>query len=150
MFSPEFRNRLDAIIPFSSLPPKVMSKVVDKFIMELEAQLSDRDVTIELNNRSRKWLAKKGFNRRFGARPLARIIQEHVKKPLSEELLFGELTKGGNVLVSVKENKLTFKYPKDTDRKASGLQNFKVKKKNSKASSDKHDEEGDKTSELVD
>ena len=150
MFSPEFRNRLDAVIPFSSLPPKVMSKVVDKFIMELEAQLSDRDVTIELTNHSRKWLAKKGFNRRFGARPLARLIQEHIKKPLSEELLFGELTKGGNVQVGVKENKLTFKYPKDTHRKNSELRKFEAKKKISKVSSEKHDEEDGKASELVD
>ena len=112
MFSPEFRNRLDAVIPFSNLPPKVMSKVVDKFIMELEAQLSDRDVTINLTHHSRKWLAKKGYSRRFGARPLARVIQEHIKKPLSEELLFGALTKGGIVLVGVKDNSLTFKYPK--------------------------------------
>ena len=112
MFSPEFRNRLDAVIPFSNLPPKVMSKVVDKFIMELEAQLSDRDVTINLTHHSRKWLAKKGYSRRFGARPLARVIQEHIKKPLAEELLFGALTKGGIVLVGVKDNSLTFKYPK--------------------------------------
>ena len=112
MFSPEFRNRLDAVIPFSNLPPKVMSKVVDKFIMELEAQLSDRDVTINLTHHSRKWLAKKGYSRRFGARSLARVIQEHIKKPLSEELLFGALTKGGIVLVGVKDNSLTFKYPK--------------------------------------
>ena len=113
MFSPEFRNRLDAMIPFSNLPPKVMSKVVDKFIMELEAQLSDRDVTINLTHHSRKWLAKKGYSRGFGARPLARVIQEHIKKPLSEELLFGALTKGGIVLVGVKDNSLTFKYSKN-------------------------------------
>jgi len=112
MFSPEFRNRLDAIIPFASLPPEVMSKVVDKFIMELEAQLSDRDVTIELTDASREWLAKKGYNRRFGARPLARVIQEHIKKPLSEELLFGELVKGGVVRVGSDDDGLTFEFPK--------------------------------------
>ena len=97
MFSPEFRNRLDAIVSFSSLSPEVMGKVVDKFVMELESQLSDRDVTITLTDQSREWLAKKGYDRRFGARPLSRVIQEYIKKPLSEQLLFGDLTKGGNV-----------------------------------------------------
>ena len=112
MFSPEFRNRLDAIIGFSNLSPEVMSRVVDKFVMELEAQLSDRDVTIELTDEAREWLAKKGYDRRFGARPLARIIQEHIKKPLSEELLFGELSKGGTVKVIVAGKKIAFEYPK--------------------------------------
>ena len=112
MFSPEFRNRLDANITFASLSFEVMSRVVDKFIMELEAQLSDRDVIIELSDEAREWLAKKGYDPKFGARPLARIIQEHVKKPLAEELLFGELTKGGLVRVTVKDGKAAFEYPK--------------------------------------
>ncbi len=112
MFSPEFRNRLDAIVSFSSLSPEVMGKVVDKFVMELESQLSDRDVTITLTDQSREWLAKKGYDRKFGARPLSRVIQEYIKKPLSEQLLFGDLTKGGNVQVKVKNKELDFEYSK--------------------------------------
>ncbi len=112
MFTPEFRNRLDATIAFDNLTPEIMSRVVDKFIMELEAQLSDRDVTIELDETAREWLAKKGYDRRFGARPLARIIQEHVKKPLAEELLFGKLSKGGSVLATIKDGKVAFDFPK--------------------------------------
>ncbi len=112
IFSPEFRNRLDAIVSFASLSPNVMGKVVDKFVMELESQLSDRDVTITLTDQSREWLAKKGYDRRFGARPLSRVIQEYIKKPLSEQLLFGELTKGGNIKVKVKDKKLDFEYSK--------------------------------------
>jgi len=126
MFSPEFRNRLDATVSFANLSPEIMGKVVDKFVMELEAQLSDRDVTITLTDEAREWLAKKGYDRRFGARPLARVIQEHIKKPLSEELLFGELTKGGTVQVLVKDNKLDFEYhpklalPKSSNKKGKG------------------------------
>ena len=112
MFSPEFRNRLDAVIGFEALTPEVVGQVVDKFIMQLEAQLADRNVTIELSAAARKSLAEKGYDRNFGARPLARIIQEHVKKPLAEELLFGKLAKGGVVRVDVKSNKFTFTYPK--------------------------------------
>ena len=111
MFTPEFRNRLDAIIQFKSLPPEVVAKVVDKFIMELELQLEDRNVTIELNGPAREMLAKKGYDEKFGARPLARVIQEKIKKPLAEELLFGKLAKGGVVLVKVKKNKFVFEYP---------------------------------------
>ena len=110
MFTPEFRNRLDAIIQFKSLPPEVVAKVVDKFIMELELQLEDRNVTIELNGPAREMLAKKGYDEKFGARPLARVIQEKIKKPLAEELLFGKLAKGGVVLVKVKKNKFVFEY----------------------------------------
>jgi ATPases with chaperone activity, ATP-binding subunit len=125
IFSPEFRNRLDAIVSFSSLSPDVMGKVVDKFVMELESQLSDRDVTITLTDQSRDWLAKKGYDSRFGARPLSRVIQEYIKKPLSEQLLFGELTKGGNVRVKVKNKDLVFEYAKITllannEKKGSG------------------------------
>jgi ATP-dependent Clp protease ATP-binding subunit ClpA len=111
MFTPEFRNRLDAIIPFANLPPEIVARVVDKFIMQLEAQLADRQVTIELSDAARGWLAKKGFDPLYGARPLARIIQEHVKKPLAEELLFGKLEKGGTVRVDVKDETLVFSYP---------------------------------------
>ena len=118
MFTPEFRNRLDAVIQFKSLPPEVVAKVVDKFIMELELQLEDRNVTIELNGPAREMLAKKGYDEKFGARPLARVIQEKIKKPLAEELLFGKLAKGGVVLVKVKKNKFVFEYP---DSKAAKL-----------------------------
>jgi len=109
MFSPEFRNRLDAMIGFKNLSPSVMSRVVDKFIIELEVQLHDRDVTIELDNQARKWLGKRGYDELYGARPLARVIQDQVKKPLADELLFGKLSKGGSVKVSVVNNKLFFK-----------------------------------------
>ena len=113
MFSPEFRNRLDSTITFANLSPEVMSHIVDKFIMELEVQLSDRNVTIELDEAARAWLATKGYDPLFGARPLARIIQEYVKKPLAEELLFGKLAKGGSVSVTVVDNALSFDLAED-------------------------------------
>ena len=91
MFTPEFRNRLDAVIPFAGLPPEIILKVVEKFVFQLEAQLADRGVTIELTEEAAKWLAEKGYDEKFGARPLARVIQEHIKKPLADELLFGKL-----------------------------------------------------------
>jgi len=111
MFAPEFRNRLDAIIAFANLPPEIVAQVVDKFIIQLETQLADRNVTIELSEAARKWLADKGFDPLYGARPLARVIQENVKKPLAEELLFGKLEKGGTVRVDLDKeiDKLTFK-----------------------------------------
>jgi len=111
MFSPEFRNRLDAVIGFNSLPSKVMAKVVDKFIMQLEDQLADRGVEIDLSEAARAWLAKKGHDPAFGARPLARVIQEHVKKPLADELLFGKISRGGRVAVHVKAGELSFSFP---------------------------------------
>jgi ATP-dependent Clp protease ATP-binding subunit ClpA len=111
MFTPEFRNRLDSIIPFKSLLQDVVSMVVDKFIIQLESQLADRTVSIELTNAARRWLAEKGYTPTFGARPLARVIQEHIKKPLAEELLFGKLEKGGTVVVDVEDGKMTFSYP---------------------------------------
>ncbi|HVN27728.1 MAG TPA: ATP-dependent Clp protease ATP-binding subunit ClpA, partial [Candidatus Binataceae bacterium] len=109
-FTPEFRNRLDAVIPFAPLNPETIGRVVDKFIMQLEAQLGDRGVTIELSDAARQWLGKKGYDPSMGARPLSRIIQEHVKKPLADELLFGRLTKGGAVSIGVADDKLTFEY----------------------------------------
>ncbi len=118
-FTPEFRNRLDAIISFASLAPATMSKIVDKFILELENQLADREVTIELDALARAWLAERGFDEKFGARPLARVIQDHVKKPLAEELLFGKLAKGGAVRVKVVGGKLVFSYPKPRRKKSS-------------------------------
>ncbi|MDE1147870.1 MAG: ATP-dependent Clp protease ATP-binding subunit ClpA [Azospirillaceae bacterium] len=110
LFTPEFRNRLDAIITFAGLSPEIIGRVVDKFVMELEAQLSDRGVTIELTDEAREWLATKGYDPLYGARPLGRTIQEYIKKPLAEELLFGKLVKGGAVRVSVKDDALVFDY----------------------------------------
>jgi len=108
MFTPEFRNRLDAVIGFAGLSPEIVAQVVEKFVMQLEVQLGDRDVSIELTEAARAWLAKKGYDPLFGARPLARTIQEHIKKPLAEELLFGKLAKGGVVKVDVADGKLVF------------------------------------------
>ena len=111
MFTPEFRNRLDAIIPFAALTPEIIQRVVDKFVIELEGQLADRGVMIELTDAARVWLGRKGYDSKMGARPLARTIQEYVKKPLAEELLFGKLSKGGLVRLDVKDGKVVFDYP---------------------------------------
>jgi ATP-dependent Clp protease ATP-binding subunit ClpA len=123
LFTPEFRNRLDAIVPFSSLPPDIIAQVVEKFVFQLEAQLADRSVSIELSDEATRWLAEKGYDEKFGARPLARVIQEHIKKPLAEELLFGKLENGGTVKVLVsgkgEERTLAFEYlPLDPSKKA--------------------------------
>ncbi len=120
LFTPEFRNRLDAIIPFKSLTPEVVAMVVDKFVMELEAQLSDRSVSIELSAAARDWLAKQGFDPLYGARPLARVIQERIKKPLAEELLFGKLHKGGLVRVDIADGKPNFSYSDEGAAKTGG------------------------------
>jgi ATP-dependent Clp protease ATP-binding subunit ClpA len=101
LFTPEFRNRLDAIIPFGSLPVPVIHQVVQKFVMQLEAQLADRGVTFDLAPEAIAWLADKGYDERMGARPLGRVIQEHIKKPLADEVLFGRLKKGGTVRITV-------------------------------------------------
>jgi len=101
LFTPEFRNRLDAVIPFGALPMEVITKVVEKFIFQLEAQLADRGVTLELTEDAAAWLADRGYDDKFGARPLGRVIQEHIKKPLADELLFGKLEHGGIVKVLV-------------------------------------------------
>jgi ATP-dependent Clp protease ATP-binding subunit ClpA len=103
LFTPEFRNRLDAIIPFGSLPVPVVHKVVQKFVMQLEAQLADRGVTFDLAPEAIAWLAERGYDERMGARPLGRVIQEHIKKPLADEVLFGKLKKGGTVRVTVEK-----------------------------------------------
>jgi len=105
-FTPEFRNRLDAVISFAPLPKEVILRVVEKFVLQLEAQLMDRNVTIELTPKAAQWLADKGYDDKMGARPLGRVIQEHIKKPLAEELLFGKLAKGGVVKVKVKNGDL--------------------------------------------
>ncbi|MDP7191582.1 MAG: ATP-dependent Clp protease ATP-binding subunit ClpA, partial [Alphaproteobacteria bacterium] len=119
IFTPEFRNRLDAIISFAPLSPATMGKIVDKFVIQLENQLADREVTIAVNTPARAWLAERGYDEKFGARPLARIIQDYLKRPLAEELLFGKLVKGGAVRVTVADEKLTFSYPKYKRKKPS-------------------------------
>ncbi|WP_443645201.1 ATP-dependent Clp protease ATP-binding subunit ClpA [Candidatus Ponderosibacter sp. Uisw_141_02] len=107
MFTPEFRNRLDAIIPFAPLGKDVIRLVVDKFIMQLDAQLADRNVEIELSEAAMDWLAERGYDAKYGARPLARVVQEHIKKPLADEMLFGGLVGGGLVFVNVADDALT-------------------------------------------
>ena len=102
-FTPEFRNRLDATIPFAPLNNDVVLKVVDKFIMLLEVQLSDKNVNITLDDNAKKWIADNGYDPLFGARPISRLVQEHIKKPLADELLFGDLVFGGMVLISVRK-----------------------------------------------
>lgn len=109
MFSPEFRNRLDAVIPFQALSQETVARVVDKFIAQLEAQLTEKDVTIHLSDEARQYLAARGYDPAMGARPLGRVIQEEIKKPLAEELLFGDLTGGGIVSIDVKDDALSFK-----------------------------------------
>ena len=116
LFAPEFRNRLDAIVPFARLPEAVIARVVDKFILQLEAQLADRNVTIELTDEAREWLVKNGYDEAMGARPMARVIQTQIKTPLADEVLFGRLKGGGVVKVVVTgdetgEKKLGFVYP---------------------------------------
>ncbi len=101
LFSPEFRNRLDAIIQFEPLDEQSVARVVDKLIVELEAQLDKNEVTIELEPAARDWVAVRGYDKKMGARPMARVIQEHIKRPLAEELLFGKLAEGGHVRVEV-------------------------------------------------
>ena len=107
IFSPEFRNRLDAVISFASLGREIITKVVEKFVLQLEAQLMDRNVTFELSQKAAEWLGEKGYDEKMGARPLARVIQEEIKKPLADELLFGKLAKGGIVKVDLKNNAIT-------------------------------------------
>jgi ATP-dependent Clp protease ATP-binding subunit ClpA len=110
LFSPEFRNRLDAVIQFKPLDETTIGHVVDKFILELEAQLSEKHVVIELDTAARVWLAKHGHDPAMGARPMSRLIQEKVKKPLADELLFGLLSDGGHVKVSANDDGLTFEF----------------------------------------
>jgi ATP-dependent Clp protease ATP-binding subunit ClpA len=127
LFTPEFRNRLDAIVSFEHLSKEIVRKVVEKFVLQLEAQLAERQVNIELSSEAADWLAVKGYDQAMGARPLARVIQEEIKKPLAEEVLFGELAKGGTVRILLSDGKLVFKYltrddekklPKPPERKA--------------------------------
>ena len=120
LFTPEFRNRLDAVITFGGLTPEIIDRVVEKFILQLEVQLEDRNVSIEITKAARDWLAKRGFDADMGARPLARTIQEHVKKPMAEEFLFGELQKGGVVHIDIDkddDSKLSFRYETEKPKK---------------------------------
>ena len=119
-FTPEFRNRLDAVISFAPLGKEVILQVVEKFVLQLEAQLMDRNVSIELTRKAAEWLADKGYDDRMGARPLGRVIQEHIKKPLAEELLFGKLTKGGVVKVGIKDGKLELRLEGPSKPRISG------------------------------
>jgi ATP-dependent Clp protease ATP-binding subunit ClpA len=107
-FSPEFRNRLDAILQFKPLDISVVGSVVDKFIFELEALLADKNVTLSLDAGARNWLAVRGYDAKMGARPMARLIQEKIKKPLAEDLLFGRLANGGHVRIEVENDALVF------------------------------------------
>ncbi len=108
LFTPEFRNRLDAVVSFKPLAPETIREVVNKFVIQLEAQLADRNITIELTDDAADWLAKNGFDELYGARPLGRVIQEHIKKPLADDILFGRLTRGGHVKVELKDGKIVF------------------------------------------
>jgi ATP-dependent Clp protease ATP-binding subunit ClpA len=127
MFTPEFRNRLDSVVAFDSLPPEVVVRVVEKFILELEMQLADRNVIIEVSKKAMDWLVAEGYDPQMGARPLARIIQENIKKPLADELLFGDLKGGGIVTVGLdKKGALTFKFKGDKAGGASKKASEKV------------------------
>jgi ATP-dependent Clp protease ATP-binding subunit ClpA len=110
VFSPEFRNRLDAIVTFKSLTPEAMETIVDKYILQLESQLSDRKIAIALTPAARAWLAAAGYDRVFGARPLARVIQKEVRDVLTDQILFGQLEHGGAVTIDVADNQLVFAY----------------------------------------
>jgi ATP-dependent Clp protease ATP-binding subunit ClpA len=106
MFTPEFRNRLDAIVQFSALNIEIVKTVVDKFLTELQAQLDEKRVTLEVDDEARAWLAKEGYDEKMGARPMQRLIQEKIKRPLAEDLLFGDLASGGTVRVSIDDDEL--------------------------------------------
>ncbi len=110
VFTPEFRNRLDAIIQFNALSPRFIRNVVDKFIIQLESQLEEKKVSLIVEDSARDWMAKEGYDEKMGARPMARLIQEHIKKPLAEEILFGKLSKGGTVRVVRKDDGLDFEF----------------------------------------
>ncbi len=129
MFTPEFRNRLDAIVPFAYLPPAVVSRVVDKFILQLELQLADRNVHIELDDEARQWLVDKGYDKLYGARPMGRLVQEKIKQPLAEELLFGKLVNGGEVKVRIKDNAPAFEITPAAPKASKAKLKPKAKKK---------------------
>jgi ATP-dependent Clp protease ATP-binding subunit ClpA len=120
IFTPEFRNRLDAVISFAPLGKEIILQVVEKFVLQLEAQLLDRNVHIELTPEAALWLGDKGYDDKMGARPLGRVIQEYIKKPLAEELLFGKLTKGGVVRVAVKDDAIDLQVQEPQKPRLSG------------------------------
>ncbi|GAA5046172.1 ATP-dependent Clp protease ATP-binding subunit ClpA [Erythrobacter westpacificensis] len=133
MFTPEFRNRLDAVVPFGYLGPETISRVVDKFILQLELQLAEQNVHIQFDGDAREWLGKRGYDKLMGARPMARLIQEKVKQPLAEELLFGKLAAGGEVHVTVKDEKLAFELtPAPPKTKPKGKRKAAAKKADTK------------------
>ena len=117
LFSPEFRNRIDSTIHFNHLTKDIVLSIVDKFIIEIEAQLDEKRVTLSIDNQTKKYLAEKGYDEVYGARELARIIQEKIKKPIAEELIFGSISKGGHVDVILNEGKINFKFSKKQDQK---------------------------------
>jgi ATP-dependent Clp protease ATP-binding subunit ClpA len=142
LFAPEFRNRLDAIISFGHLPKEVVQKVVDKFVLQLEAQLADRNVTIELTDEARDWLVEHGYDEAMGARPMARLIQTTIKTPLADDVLFGRLKTGGAVKVIVKTDdiglqSLGFEYPEGpaTPKPEKDVRNVAKKRSKPKARS---------------
>jgi ATP-dependent Clp protease ATP-binding subunit ClpA len=116
IFTPEFRNRLDAVVAFKPLTQEIIRQVVQKFVIQLEVQLADRNVTIETTDEAADWLAKNGFDELYGARPLARVIQEHIKKPLADDILFGRLSRGGHVKVVLKDGKIAFEFEVDGEK----------------------------------
>jgi ATP-dependent Clp protease ATP-binding subunit ClpA len=116
LFTPEFRNRLDAVVAFKPLTPEIIRQVVQKFVLQMEVQLADRNVTISLTDDAADWLAKNGFDELYGARPLARVIQEHIKKPLADDILFGRLVRGGHVKVVLKDSKIDFEIESNPEK----------------------------------
>ncbi len=113
-FSPEFRNRLDAVVPFKPLPLEVVERIVDKFAFALETQLGESNVSLELSTRVRRWLARRGYDSTMGARPLARVMQEQIKKPLAEAMLFGDLKRGGTAKVDLEKDVVVLKFVKES------------------------------------
>jgi ATP-dependent Clp protease ATP-binding subunit ClpA len=116
LFTPEFRNRLDAVVAFKPLTPEIIRQVVQKFVLQMEVQLADRNVTISLSDDAADWLAKNGFDELYGARPLGRVIQEHIKKPLADDILFGRLVRGGHVKVVLKDSKIDFEIESNPEK----------------------------------
>ena len=114
-FSPEFRNRLDGIIWFKHLTQDIILQIVDKFVCDLQVQLDKKQVSMELSSTARKWLAEQGYDQAMGARPMARVIQEQLKKPLANEILFGRLIHGGDVRVDLVDNTLNFEYQSERE-----------------------------------
>jgi ATP-dependent Clp protease ATP-binding subunit ClpA len=133
MFAPEFRNRLDATVPFSYLPTEVVARVVDKFILQLELQLADQNVHIKLDEAARVWLTERGYDKLYGARPMGRLIQEKIKQPLAEELLFGKLVHGGEVAVHIKDDQPVFEVTPAPPKASKPKPPKKAKGKESKA-----------------